>query len=341
MKHIAELGETGAGIASEDQINMEKPNTFTNKLGEHDEVRLHRQQIQLTYLVELIRDSSPWFFEMKDLVSERPNIIPVGIGHSLSEIDMSSYIGTGAGKCDDDEEVLISWGPSEDEFKAEGADTSEDINATPESIKDQDDLAVQVSTKRKSATDMKTAAHAGTSTPAVKREPKKSRTIIEKFSDVAKAQEETVQKSMDMKMKRLEAAKETDIAWIRAHEKIQVEKDKRKAEFRMEKIQLEHDKLRMEHELKLAQINTSRSVSHAGNPRPSSSLFVGGHISSALSSASTSYSSPAPSSTNLNFELNNNAYDSFDFDSIPPIGPMDGHRLYLPNAQDGEKDINL
>jgi len=32
-KYIAEMGETGAGINAEDQIDMEKPNTFTNKWG--------------------------------------------------------------------------------------------------------------------------------------------------------------------------------------------------------------------------------------------------------------------------------------------------------------------
>jgi hypothetical protein len=33
MKYIGELDETGVGITSEVQINMEKPNASTNKWG--------------------------------------------------------------------------------------------------------------------------------------------------------------------------------------------------------------------------------------------------------------------------------------------------------------------
>jgi hypothetical protein len=36
MKYVTELGETGAGITSADEINMEKPNKFTNKWGKHN-----------------------------------------------------------------------------------------------------------------------------------------------------------------------------------------------------------------------------------------------------------------------------------------------------------------
>ena len=34
-KYMAEMGETGAGITAEDQIDMEKPNKFMNKWGTH------------------------------------------------------------------------------------------------------------------------------------------------------------------------------------------------------------------------------------------------------------------------------------------------------------------
>src|SRR6266487_3070964 len=94
------MGETGAGITAEDQIDMEKPNMFTNKWGVH----LWTSSISsiLTLQIELIRESSPWFFDMKNLISERPNVIVVGTGNSQSEINMSTCLA----KSDDNGEVL-------------------------------------------------------------------------------------------------------------------------------------------------------------------------------------------------------------------------------------------
>ena len=45
----------------------------------------------LTVFLELIKINFPWLWEMKDLISERPNITPVGLGNSESAIDMSGY----------------------------------------------------------------------------------------------------------------------------------------------------------------------------------------------------------------------------------------------------------
>ena len=39
QKHILELGQTGEGITSEDQINMDLQNEFTNKWGQYNDNR--------------------------------------------------------------------------------------------------------------------------------------------------------------------------------------------------------------------------------------------------------------------------------------------------------------
>jgi hypothetical protein len=49
-------------------------------------------EIKLTYGEGLIKETFPWFFEVRELISERPNLIPVGIGNNNTEIDMTTYL---------------------------------------------------------------------------------------------------------------------------------------------------------------------------------------------------------------------------------------------------------
>jgi hypothetical protein len=150
--------------------------------------------------------------------------------------------------------------------------------------------------------------------------------MIEKFSDVAMAQEETAQKSIDIKIEQLNAAKETNIARIKAQERIQVEKDKRRAELKKEKIQLERDKLRMEHELRLAQLRSAMT-----DQLP----FTAGQIPDPSSSTSSLYNSPASSTPNLSYDVSNNSFtDSFEFNNNSiPVGSIAGQTIYLPGSQ--------
>ncbi|KAJ7233358.1 hypothetical protein C8J57DRAFT_1250014 [Mycena rebaudengoi] len=65
----AEMGQTGAGIQNAAQIDMSITNSFMTK-----------------WVVAEIADSAPWFFDMRDLIAERPNLVPTGLGHSSTEI---------------------------------------------------------------------------------------------------------------------------------------------------------------------------------------------------------------------------------------------------------------
>ncbi|KAG2084741.1 uncharacterized protein F5147DRAFT_782369 [Suillus discolor] len=62
-KYMDEMGETGVGITQEDEINMDVKNSFTTKWA-------------------IIKEACPWFFDMWELIAERPNQVPVGLGHS-------------------------------------------------------------------------------------------------------------------------------------------------------------------------------------------------------------------------------------------------------------------
>ena len=244
---------------------------------------------------------------MKELISERPNIVPVGIGNGAATIDMSTYLKPTSNS--DDYEAPNSVDVSDEEGESEviaSTATSEGQGVTADQD-DDDDADIHVPQKRKTSA-MK----------PVKQEPKKTRTMMEKFSDVVKVQEETVQKSMDVKVRQMELTADTDIARIKSNEHIQVERDKRRAELKLQKIKLEQDKLRMDHELKLAQL-------HASRPAPATS-----HMPTPLGSSSTSSSSQAfssPAMTHASLELGDGFFGSL---SLPPQHSP----LFLPNHHD-------
>ncbi|KAI0342949.1 hypothetical protein BDW22DRAFT_1344800 [Trametopsis cervina] len=72
MEHMNAMDQTGAGIMSKDEIDFSRDNAFTN---------LAR------FTTEKVLLECPWFFEMKVLIAQRPNVKPVGLGNALSAID--------------------------------------------------------------------------------------------------------------------------------------------------------------------------------------------------------------------------------------------------------------
>ena len=54
----------------------------------------------------------PWFFEMKVLIAQRPNAVPVGLGNSQTEVDLSAILGRASeGAPDDDGKHKMADGP--------------------------------------------------------------------------------------------------------------------------------------------------------------------------------------------------------------------------------------
>jgi len=97
--HKKTMGETGAGITRADEIDMTQENHFTNKwctyLTGKDNILLCSPFSILELAV--IQETCPWFFKMCELIGERPNIVPSGLGNGNSEMDMSMFMdGLGA-----------------------------------------------------------------------------------------------------------------------------------------------------------------------------------------------------------------------------------------------------
>ncbi|KAK1219732.1 hypothetical protein PQX77_017538 [Marasmius sp. AFHP31] len=78
-----EMGATGVGIRSTDEINKNIPSAVTNAWMKWSE-------------------TAPWFFDMRDLIGERPNLVPTGLGNNETAINfdvLSTHI------VDDDEDT--------------------------------------------------------------------------------------------------------------------------------------------------------------------------------------------------------------------------------------------
>ncbi|VDC03503.1 unnamed protein product [Peniophora sp. CBMAI 1063] len=98
-KNIVAMGKTGAGLASADLITAgsELENVWT-----------------------VVKEKCPYFYEMRDLIGDRPSVVRTGLGNPDTPIDMD-VLETTAGEVDDGEEALQSG-----EEDAEGED-EEDI----------------------------------------------------------------------------------------------------------------------------------------------------------------------------------------------------------------------
>lgn len=226
---------------------------------------------------------TPWFFEMRSLIAERPNLVPVGLGNNLTPVDLSLLLpnplhdgtdvvpldddgseideiedkGAGMVLCDDtttalDDGCVHGAGMAIDKTKQQavyqpfdwdmGADvtTSGSEGVGVENLDfEEADLDVKTPAKRKAevkAGEKKTSARPGTSTPAVRPEKKKAKSAAEKFSDIARMEEESVQKELDLKAMKVKGSSNVKIAKIEAQARLQMEKERTKATLAAKKM---------------------------------------------------------------------------------------------------------
>ena len=265
----------------------------------------HIQHSVLTFFLELIKSTFPWLWEMKDLISERPNITPVGLGNSESTIDMSIYdtgykLDTFDSKpvTEDDDDM-----PDDDDDDADDADDADDMISIRRK---------RSSNKRDKATPAQKARSLKSETPGDRKKFK----ALDRFADLASAEEATNQKELDLKRLR----SRNTFAKIRAKADIQIQRDKLKAEMRMLEKTQEHNFRMAQLNLQITKAGTSGSLPtdfYNASLHPSQSGATG-LFNTADASQSTRSFSTGPSSA---FDL-----DSFDYNtplsSSAPLPPL-------------------
>jgi hypothetical protein len=141
----------------------------------------------LITLTGIIQQSFPWFFEMRTLIGECPNVNPTGLGNSATDVDMDSYRTGKSGRDDLSEKLDVEM---DTEVLADDEIDEEDFDELVNKEKAQLDAE---------QTNRKTAARSGKSKPAgrVPKEQKKKRKL-EDFAEVAEAEEVTHQKELEL-----------------------------------------------------------------------------------------------------------------------------------------------
>ncbi|KAJ7125828.1 hypothetical protein C8R43DRAFT_1135145 [Mycena crocata] len=220
---IAEMGETGAGLESTDEIIAGTP--------------LHMKWD------EILQDK-PWFWHMRSLIGECPNLRPVGIGNNSDEMDTSLLMP----QTSDDDPIDVASSDETEDFPQRLADlaTDTDHGLRNQDGDDSDDDTPKVippqavkPTKCK-RTDSSDKPNAGVCKPATKKtkpqpavsapapaKPMKLKTTKDKFSAVEKNT----------------ARKEIALAKIRAGAQVAVEKMKGKQQERILKLEIARLKL--------------------------------------------------------------------------------------------------
>ncbi|KAJ7131795.1 hypothetical protein C8R43DRAFT_1239642 [Mycena crocata] len=277
------MGETGAGIQHAADIDMSVTNAFTSKWAEYEEMY-------------------PWYFEMRNLIAQRPNLVPTGLGDSTTPlasgviIPIPTAVDDQQDDPDDpdednaDSDAPIEWertpghtpepeprkrafselddeAGSGDDYEPSSDLVSESAPIDVDDDKDDDvaDAKKQPTTHRKNPAKPSTSKPAA---PAPTTAPKPAKkTKLAEFGDIAKTEEKTRQKELELAALRTrQNIKTTEVKGriVEKREDRRLEEQRGKREERMMKLKLKELKMRHTHELRIAAARTgSSSTSHA------------------------------------------------------------------------------
>ncbi|KAF9061476.1 hypothetical protein BDP27DRAFT_1428886 [Rhodocollybia butyracea] len=138
-----EIGETGAGINSADEIEMTQKNLLTSVWAKYCE-------------------KAPWYFEMRDLIAGHPNAKPVSLGNGQSAIDLSVLDSLGSEDGEAVREDGSGWGADIESMSAidNGIDDKiSEIRSTTPATSDQDDRDLPAQSKSTKTTAPKSSTN--------------------------------------------------------------------------------------------------------------------------------------------------------------------------------------
>jgi hypothetical protein len=257
------MGETGAGITAEDEVNMDEENDFMNKWSEY--LLFCLSICVFLPFIALIKKNFPWLWEMKALISERPNLTPVGLGNSETTFDMSIF--EAEYKTDGDGSKPVTDEDEDADLDADAADVNAADAADLLDADDEDDEDISIPRKRPADSGnsakkkpVQQARKAKASKQDIHRDKKLK--PMDRFADIAAVEEATNQKSLDLKKLQSQAA----MARIKAKADIRIQRDKLRGELRMLEKKQEHD-------FRMAQLNLQITQRHSTHGLPSTGLY--------------------------------------------------------------------
>ncbi|KAJ7893820.1 hypothetical protein B0H14DRAFT_3427117 [Mycena olivaceomarginata] len=262
--YIEIMGQTGARIECAADIDTTKENSFTTKWRTYSP---YNSRTVLSPFTEEIEHECPWFFEMRELIGQRPNVVPVGLGHSSIGFD-EDVMNPAATRSDSLAEPVsdVDQGieNEEDELTRSQIDDTIDSDAFVRqayefgSCDDEhlpslhgDDESTEPFGQLDdddALDDTKAPAQKSKPTPAPVVTPKPSNNSkLTEFADIAK-NEETLELKSQVNEKRAE----------RRHEEKQAKREERRERLKLKEMKLQH-----QHELRMARLgNVASGSSH-------------------------------------------------------------------------------
>ncbi|KAF7307936.1 hypothetical protein MKEN_01154500 [Mycena kentingensis (nom. inval.)] len=272
------MTETGAGITREEEIDMSLKNKTTDAWA-------------------IVREQFPWFFEYKELVGARPNVVAEGHGNAETPIDFDILRPSKLAEDDTGAERSGAASPSGNEDNSDdewarrnlqpAADSDEDdLPPTPtlESAKadaakaKQPKAEAKADAKRK-RTDSEGNASANKASKSAKvTGPKTSasapaaqssiggargKAAGDRFTEIAKSEEETNRKRIDAKRRQSEQDHEYRMERVRVQTEAKLKNDLHRREIQL-KRHLAEKQANMEMNLRLAEMRMRMQVQMGG-----------------------------------------------------------------------------
>lgn len=304
-----------------------------------------------------VKEKHPWFWVFKGFISSRPNLIHTGIGNNSTGYDvsilqrggLSDHETTEPPEVEDFEGTSSDLISTEDWYTTQDVGDNEGVKGEEEGVKhggsgdegevDSDNGGSKVGDKRRKALggfdksekkikvdDKKpTVPRAGKSTPSAvaSSTQKKSRTGIEKFSEIALKEEETTQKILELKKTKAKGVADKEIAKVKSKADVEMNRDKLKADLAEKKLahDLEEKKLEFEYKLRMAELQArthaptqAQQGSHHHVPAHSAVPFAFPGPSSVQSHSHLLYeNSPAQQSLTEELHSEHLSYNSTDY----------------------------
>lgn len=239
-EYVKDMGETGAGMTTAEMMRAHPG--LVNRWGMP--ICLTLNVAPAEHSSEVIETKTPWFFEVRTLISERPSLCPAGVGNNDTPIDTSLLLPS-----DDAIQTFTAIDAEIDAFEGQSTSSGWDDSVDPGAENDQDEITSDVTpynsgtektipAKRKpekpeapsKADGKKTSARPGISAPAAVRDTsKRPKSTTDRFADIAKLEEETAQREIDLKKVKAKGATEVKIVKLNAQARTKIEKERLKA----------------------------------------------------------------------------------------------------------------
>ncbi|KAJ6622109.1 hypothetical protein B0H10DRAFT_2015303 [Mycena sp. CBHHK59/15] len=312
--YMDDMGETGAGIHSADDIDTNVDN-------------------KITMLWDKIKDRALWFFDMRDLIARRPNLIPTGVGHSDSAFDVD-VIGAAPGPLLDAPASEAGSPPWVEDEGPDGADPGGFLRSLAEIdtvLESDSEMVAEHGPNVGSDADYTPAASDSVvdgdnaleadDEDDMSKKPKKAKGKnavkkgkITEFADIAKGEEVTRQKELDLAS--IRASQSLKVLELKGrlgeqHQERRKEERMARHEERALKLKMKDRAAQRHHELQMASLPiASGSRSHAANTFPSYDMdFTDGFAST--SSRAGSSNGAGTGNTDLSSFPDYPAYNSF------------------------------